>query len=142
MTGVWKYWNILLVSRQVIWKKLRVRTKSYLSWFFFYKHLILVNTVANLNLFILSITSLHKIWNKVLIKLTQTSLHKFKFEFPIGMCSQRIAVVFRYRKSCAENFFISIKIILINLGNGFIHQTSHVFSFSAVFILCRWLVGS
>ena len=33
--GVWKYWNILLVPRQVIWKKLLVRTKSYLSCFFF-----------------------------------------------------------------------------------------------------------
>ena len=31
---VWKYWNILPVPGQVIWKKLLVRTKSYLSWFF------------------------------------------------------------------------------------------------------------
>ena len=44
---------------------------------FLYKHLILINTVAKLNLFILSITSLHKIWNIVLIKLTQTSLPKW-----------------------------------------------------------------
>ena len=36
-----------------------------------------------------------------------------------------------------KNILISIKFILnlINHGNGFIHQTSHVFSFSGVFIL-------
>jgi hypothetical protein len=76
ITGVWKYWNVLLVPGQVIWKKLLVRTNSYL-FCFLYKHLILTNTVAKLNLFILSITSLHKIWNIVLIKLTQTSLPKW-----------------------------------------------------------------
>jgi hypothetical protein len=56
--------------------------------------LILAKTVAKLNLFILSIASMRKIWNKVLIKLTQASLPKFKLEFPIGMCSQRIAGCF------------------------------------------------
>ena len=40
-----------------------------------------------------------------------------------------------------KKILITIKFILINLGNGFIHQTSHVFSFSDDFILCRWLVG-
>jgi hypothetical protein len=48
---------------------------------------------------------------------------------------------FADKKSLMKKILISIKFILINLGNGFIHQTSHVFSFSAVFILCRWLVG-
>jgi len=35
-----------------------------------------------------------------------------------------------------KNILISIKFILnlINLANGFIHQTSHVFSFSGVYI--------
>ena len=83
----------------------KLSEKSYLSCFFVFKHLILANTVAKLNLFILSITSLRKIWNIVLIKLTQTSLSKsvsdhrrneshFKFGFQIGMCSQRIAGCF------------------------------------------------
>jgi hypothetical protein len=37
-----------------------------------------------------------------------------------------------------KNILISIKLILnlINLGNGFIHQTNHVFSLSGIFILC------
>ena len=36
-----------------------------------------------------------------------------------------------------KNILISIKLILnlINLGNGFIHQTNHVFRFNGVFIL-------
>jgi hypothetical protein len=38
--------------------------------FFLNKHLILAKTAAKFNLFILSITSMRKIWNKVLIKLT------------------------------------------------------------------------
>ena len=44
---------------------------------FLYKHLILANTVVKLNLFILSITSLHTILSMVLIKLAQTSLPKW-----------------------------------------------------------------
>jgi len=28
IAGVWKYWNVLLVPGQAIWKKLLVRTKS------------------------------------------------------------------------------------------------------------------
>jgi hypothetical protein len=41
---------------------------------------------------------------------------------------------------CLKKIIISIKFILINLGNGCIHQTSHVFSFSCVFTLCKCLV--
>jgi hypothetical protein len=90
-TSTWLFWLINPLSRlikmnfidmrnffntAVIKKKLLVQTKSYLSCFL-YKHLILTNTVVKLNLFILSITSLHKIWNIVLIKLTQKSLPKW-----------------------------------------------------------------
>ena len=55
-------------------------------------------------------------------------------------------VVFRYRIRCAEKFLISIYLILIKFGNAFVHQTSHVFSFTGVLheassMICRWLVG-
>jgi hypothetical protein len=37
-SGVWKYGNVVLVPEQVIWKKLLVRTKSYLSCSYRSKH--------------------------------------------------------------------------------------------------------
>ena len=40
------------------------------------------------------------------------------------MCSDRI--------SCVEKLPISAKFILIKFGNGYVHQTSHVFSFNGV----------
>ena len=40
------------------------------------------------------------------------------------MCSDRI--------SCVEKLLISPKLILIKFGNGFVHQTSHVFSFNGI----------
>ena len=40
------------------------------------------------------------------------------------MCSDRI--------SCVEKLLISPKFILIKFGNGFVHQTSHVFSLNGV----------
>lgn len=40
-------------------------------------------------------------------------------------------VVFRYI-ICDEKFLISINILLINFDNGFVYQTSHVFSFTMV----------
>ena len=36
------------------------------------------------------------------------------------------------RISCVEKLLISTKFILIKFGNGFVHQTSHVFSFNGV----------
>ena len=112
---------------------------------FLYKHLILVNTVAKLNLFILSITSLCKIWNIVLIKLTQTSLKwslpKWRpFQIRISdknVQSENSRLLLDTEYAVLKNIIISIKFILnlTNLGNGFIHQTNHVFRFSGVFML-------
>jgi hypothetical protein len=83
-TSTWLFWLINPLSRLIKMNFIDMRIffnttysvsknnrQSYLSCFL-HKHLILTNTVAKLNLFILSITSLHKIWNIVLIKLTQT----------------------------------------------------------------------
>jgi hypothetical protein len=40
--------------------------------------------------------------------------------------------VLRCNISCVEKILILIKFILINFGNGFVDQNSHVFSFTGV----------
>jgi hypothetical protein len=82
-TFVYIYWGVEILKcstcpRASYLKKVTCPDKILLDKLscFLYKHLILANTVVKLNLFILSITSLHTILSMVLIKLAQTSLPK------------------------------------------------------------------
>ena len=131
-TWVWKYGNVLLVP-------------------FLLKHSILANTVAGSwvwgwtfhkstgiaswsvteesvhnwnqsNLW--SIVQLHKTSDIVLIKLTQVPLHKWSLPKwrPFICVVSEWQDVLRYNISCVEKILILIKFILINFGNGFVHQ--------------------
>jgi hypothetical protein len=89
---MWKYGNVLLVHRQVIWKKLLVGTESYLSCFFLQNFYTAVSWWIYLTrIGSRSVTGVCIVYpacflwsrlycniiDKVLIKLTQTSLPKY-----------------------------------------------------------------
>jgi len=84
----------------------------------------------------------------VLIKLTQVPLHKWSLPKwrPFMCVVSEWQDVLRYNISCVVKILISIKLILINFANGFVHQKLNQFYWcpswgNASNTFYRWLLG-